>query len=440
MTSTVNPPTTGYRSPSPEVGIAERYTSREYAALEAERLWPRVWQMACHLDEIPEVGDYIEYEIGRDSILVVRADATTVKAYHNACLHRGMRLKCGAGNAQELRCRSHSWCWNLDGMLKEVVDPEDFDGGCTNPDRLNLPECRVEVWSGLVFVNMDSGAQSLADYLGVVPDRTAHFRLGEMRMTSKVTTVIACNWKLAHEAFVETYHAIGTHPQSLRYVDDTSLEYSQHGIHGMHRFGDGAMGRPSKRLDGDDLERGDVLLAAVTDLASFNFYSEDEVTAMRGLVDVVNGMPEESSLAEFFANMRRAEAANAGLDLSAYDDRDISLGPLWNVFPNITLPCNAGTVLVLRFRPNGSDPESSLWDKYTFKLLGDNEEAAEPENVFVENWQDYKHWGIILEQDLTNLPIWQLGVRSRGWQGPIWGRSDGNVANLHRALDSYLSG
>jgi hypothetical protein len=138
--------------------------------------------------------------------------------------------------------------------------------------------------------------------------------------------------------------------------------------------------------------------------------------------------------------MRRAEAANAGLDLSAYSDRDISLGPLWNVFPNITLPCNSGTVIVLRFRPNGADPESSLWDKYTFKLLGTNEEMPEVENVFVENWRDYANWGVILEQDLTNLPIWQQGVRSRGWQGPIWGRSDGNVANLHRALDSYLSG
>jgi phenylpropionate dioxygenase-like ring-hydroxylating dioxygenase large terminal subunit len=440
MTSTVNEAGTGYRSPSPEVGVAERYTSREYAALEADRLWPRVWQMACHVDEIPRAGDYLEYEIGRDSILVVRVDDTTVKAYHNVCLHRGMRLKLGAGHANELRCRSHSWCWNLDGSLKEVIDPQDFDAGCTNPARLNLPEVRVELWSGLVFVNMDRDAPPLLDYLGVVPERTAHFRLGEMRLVSKVTTVIGSNWKLAHEAFIETYHAIGTHPQSLQYLDDTSLEYEQAGIHGMHRFGDGAMGTPSKRLGEDALDRGDVLLAAVTDMASFNFYSEEEVAAMRGLVDVVNGLPEGESLSSFFANMRRAEAANAGLDLSAYSDRDISLGPLWNVFPNITLPCNAGTVIVLRFRPNGADPESSLWDKYTFKLLGTNEEMPEVENVFVENWRDYANWGVILEQDLTNLPIWQQGVRSRGWQGPIWGRSDGNVANLHRALDSYLSG
>jgi phenylpropionate dioxygenase-like ring-hydroxylating dioxygenase large terminal subunit len=439
MTSTVNETHTGYRSPTPEIGIAERYTSKEYAALEAERLWPRVWQMACHLQEIPEVGDYIEYEIGRDSILVVRTDTTTVKAFHNVCLHRGMRLKLGAGNAGELRCRSHSWCWNLDGTLKEVVDPQDFDGGCTKPERLGLPECRVEIWSGLVFINMDTDAPPLTDFLGVVPARTEAFRLSEMRMVSKVTTIVECNWKLAHEAFIETYHAIGTHPQILRYLDDTSLEYEQNGIHGMHRFGEGAMGRPSKRFAEGDFDRGEVLIAAVTDLASFNFYSEEEVEAMRGLVDVVNGLPEGTSLAGFFADMRRAEAANNGLDLSSYSDRDLSLGPLWNVFPNVTLPCNAGTVLVFRFRPNGSDPETSLWDKYTFKLLGEHEQPTEPENVFVADWRDYKNWGIIIEQDLTNLPIWQLGVRSRGWQGPIWGRSDGNVANLHRALDSYLS-
>ncbi|WP_412517272.1 aromatic ring-hydroxylating dioxygenase subunit alpha [Actinomadura madurae] len=432
--------TTGYyRSPSPEVGVAERYTSPEYLALEYERLWPYVWQIACHVDEIPNGGDYLEYEIGRESILIVRLADGRLKAFHNACQHRGMRLKTGRGNATELRCRSHAWCWNLDGSLKEVIDPQDFDPAAIDPDRIGLPEVQIDTWSGLVFVNMDAAAPPLQDFLGVVPDRVAHFRMGDMRLLSKVTTKIACNWKLAHEAFVETYHAIGTHPQALRYVDDTSLEYEQHGIHGMHRFGPQAMGSPSKRLDADDLDRGDILLAAVAELASANLYRDEEVEAMRALVPVVNALPEDASMTGFFANLRREEAKANGVDLSAYSDRDIALGPLWNLFPNITIPCNAGNILVFRWRPDGLNPESCYWDKYELKFVGQGQEVPEPNFVQVDDWRDYRHWGVVLEQDLTNLPIWQLGVRTRGFSGPIWGRPDGNVANMHRVLGEYLA-
>src|SRR5262245_10395250 len=74
-----------------------RYTSREFFDLEMERLWPRVWQIACREEEVPNSGDYFEYTIGDQSILVVRQDTDTIKAFFNACPHRGTRLACGTG-------------------------------------------------------------------------------------------------------------------------------------------------------------------------------------------------------------------------------------------------------------------------------------------------------------------------------------------------------
>ncbi len=70
----------------------DAFLSRDYAEAEKDKLWAKVWQMAGRLEEIPEVGDFITYEIGDDSIIVVRSAPDTIKAYHNVCAHRGRRL------------------------------------------------------------------------------------------------------------------------------------------------------------------------------------------------------------------------------------------------------------------------------------------------------------------------------------------------------------
>ena len=79
----------------------ERYLSREFLDLEYERLWSRVWQVACREEEIPDVGDYVEYTIGDESIIIVRSGPDTITALPNACLHRGTRLADGAGHVAD---------------------------------------------------------------------------------------------------------------------------------------------------------------------------------------------------------------------------------------------------------------------------------------------------------------------------------------------------
>src|SRR5688572_21896670 len=76
---------------------AGRYIDPAFVQLEYQRLWKKVWQVAARLDEIPNPGDYTVYEIGDQSVMLVRADADTVKAYRNACPHRGTSLAQGCG-------------------------------------------------------------------------------------------------------------------------------------------------------------------------------------------------------------------------------------------------------------------------------------------------------------------------------------------------------
>ena len=95
---------------------ASRYYSEEFFELEREHVWPHVWQMACRLEEIPDVGDWVEYRNLDKSVIVVRT-ASGIKAFHNACRHRGVQLASGHGNCSVngFVCPFHGWRWNMDG-------------------------------------------------------------------------------------------------------------------------------------------------------------------------------------------------------------------------------------------------------------------------------------------------------------------------------------
>jgi phenylpropionate dioxygenase-like ring-hydroxylating dioxygenase large terminal subunit len=83
-----------------------RYVDPEFQKLEYDKLWSRVWQVAIRADEIPEANDYTVYRIGDRSVLLVRVDQNTIKAYHNVCPHRGTALAdgCGAFNEGRIIC------------------------------------------------------------------------------------------------------------------------------------------------------------------------------------------------------------------------------------------------------------------------------------------------------------------------------------------------
>ena len=105
-----------------------RYTSAAFADLELERLWSRVWQVAAREEELAQPGDFVEYTIGDESVLVVRAGDGTIGAFHNSCRHRGTRLAAGAGAFADgcIQCPYHGWQYDLDGALVRVVDAEEF--------------------------------------------------------------------------------------------------------------------------------------------------------------------------------------------------------------------------------------------------------------------------------------------------------------------------
>ena len=200
----------------PDQVPAARYHDPEFFELECERLWPRVWQMACRLEEIPDAGDFVEYQNLGQSIIVLRQDDDTVKAFHNTCRHRGTRLVEDRGSCRDgIVCPFHGWCWNLDGSNRSVYAPALFDESKLDPERLKLLECRVELWGGCAFICMDDDAPSLRD--SIEPFASFHDARGVEKMRTEwwYSTVLPVNWKLAMEAFMESYHVAQTHPQII---------------------------------------------------------------------------------------------------------------------------------------------------------------------------------------------------------------------------------
>src|SRR5262245_25685051 len=152
-----------FRVTDPERIPAQRYFDEEFFNLERERLWPHVWQMACRLEQISEVGDWIEYQNLGKSVIVVRTE-DGVKAFHNACRHRGVPIAGGKGNghgnckSSGFVCPFHGWRFNMDGENTFVYGKQLFSERQLDPDDINLIPCRVETWGGCAFINFDDDA------------------------------------------------------------------------------------------------------------------------------------------------------------------------------------------------------------------------------------------------------------------------------------------
>ncbi|MGO8863710.1 MAG: aromatic ring-hydroxylating oxygenase subunit alpha [Acidimicrobiales bacterium] len=415
-----------------------RYTSREFFDLEMERLWPRVWQVACREEEIPDPGDFLEYTIGDQSILVVRSDPQTITAFFNACAHRGTRLASGRGNfaTSEIRCRYHAWRWRLDGQIVEIVDRHDFPPTLTDDD-VHLGQVQVGRWGGFVFVNMDPGCEPFESYLGAVPEIFASYRFEDLRFRSYRTILFECNWKTAVDSFNEGYHPQGLHPQMLTWYDDTRFVYTavgQHSLYGEEEYRREMGPSPRLGLDPEDVDEAE-LLADRIDAISGLFSRSD-----RGILDDLqkNGPPAGKTAVEVFNELRIRAIRDRGYELSGLTDDQILRNGTIHLFPNLLGPIVHGNATLYRSRPNGLDPDSTLLDYWALEWVPRGTAAPSVERKFYEDWAT-KDWGLINNQDFGTLVEITKGMKSRGYRGALLNPvQEANLIHHNQVIDQYL--
>ena len=411
-----------------------RYLSREWHDLEVERVWKRVWQVACRVEDIPDAGDTLIYEIADLSVIVVRVAPDEIKAYPNACLHRGALLRSTNGNTPELRCPFHGFCWHLDGSLKEV--PCSWDFPHVTPDEFALPEVQVAVWEGFVCINMDPGAPSLDEYFGGAMEQIAAIarpRLGERYKAAHVAKLVRCNWKVGIEAFVESFHSITTHPQALMWADDVNTQYDIYPgeRHWSRMVTPSAVPSPHLGPGVPEQEVADSLL--------------QDLIGIPEPIPVPEGSTARRVIADVFRTMAKNVLSYDATDLTDCQVLD-TIGFL--LFPNMIPFVGLLSSFNFRLRPYGNDPDMAIMEVMVLHPIpadGPCPPAAEVHWLDIdESWTKALELGNLapfMDQDTHNLGRVQKGLHAMTKPGLTLGRYQENrIRHFNTVLDEYLRG
>jgi phenylpropionate dioxygenase-like ring-hydroxylating dioxygenase large terminal subunit len=422
------PPTPMESAPRPELGTQpipkQRYTSREFALLEWERMWTRTWLLAGLERDIPEPGDYFTFELGRESILVIRQRSGAVAARYNVCKHRGNRLRePGLGHASSFTCLFHGWRYGIDGALKYAQDPETFPQGCPEQG-LSLTPVRCDTWGGFVFVNLAPDPEPLRGYLEPLPAHLDPYHFDEMRILDDWTVEVDCNWKTSVDAFNESYHIAGTHPDTLDVNDDTDVPLDCYERHSRMRL-KLAVASPRHPEHGKITRtiRESFLAAAGIDPSTFRGEADDVRPAIAKAV-------------------REVQGPALGADFSELRDEQLVDDFHYTVFPNVTLNIFGRSAWLFRHRPHPSSPDKMLFD-FLNLLRAPAMDIPRPDHQHIVLGDDFAHepvggGGQLMGQDFYNLPRIQNGMHSRGFSGLHLGEQELRIRHFHAVLDRYL--
>ena len=192
------------------------YVDPECHRMEAKALFARTWTCVGVGADIPEPGDVMPVEVAGTPLMAVRDRSGAVRAFHNVCSHRGVRLVTEPERHRaSLRCPYHSWTYGLDGSLIRTPHAGGWDtDSCPALDRseLGLVPVRLAVWNDLLFVDLSGTAPPFETLLAPLDERWSAYDFSGMRHAASWTLEVRANWKLAIENFLESYHLPWVHP------------------------------------------------------------------------------------------------------------------------------------------------------------------------------------------------------------------------------------
>ena len=341
--------------------------SREFLDLEMERLWTRVWQVACREEEIANAGDYFEYTIGDQSILVVRSDdlldqrASTTTACIAA---RGSRRAPATSRRPDPLPATTRWRYALDGRARRGRRPRRVRRACPTTSRLGA--VRAECWGGFVFVNADADAEPLLDFLDPLPKLLDPYHLDQMRFRSYQTTILPANWKVVVDAFNEGYHVQGAHAQMLPWTDD--VEHRLRAVRDARALRPAAERAP--RAAAEPATRPARRRVSTRARSSARWSPASAARSCgrsaRSSTSCARPTPPGELLAAYQKRRKELLAAR-GLDVSEFDAELMTSADDVYWFPNLVGPIYPGSAILFRVRPNGLDPDSAIKDTWVLE-------------------------------------------------------------------------
>jgi choline monooxygenase len=207
------------------------YFDERLAQLERESVFAANWQVAGHLDQVKEQGQFFTIDVNNEPLVVVLGDDGKLRAFYNVCRHHAAAVVPETqGCAKNFRCPYHGWTYGNDGSLKGMVE---FEGVC-NFDRADngLVPVRVDTWENFVFVNLDGRAAPLSEFLGKVPELVAPLKITEtLKYFDRRVYTLNCNWKV----YVDNYLDGGYHVPHAHKGLSSVVEYTKYTIENFER-------------------------------------------------------------------------------------------------------------------------------------------------------------------------------------------------------------
>ena len=413
----------------------EGYFSADYAELEWHKLWSRSWLIAGVTADLPRVGDYFLFRIRHESFIITHAP-DGIRGFYNVCPHRGARLLTEEhGHRKVFVCPFHSWSFSQSGDLRAITDAATFqpDVICHKP---GLKPVRVEVMAGLVFINMDDDAPPLSEEIGLPEGYLERYQIDQMRVVRHVRSEWGSNWKVGVEAFYESYHLHAVHPETRGVMADLDVQYDLY-LKGASRM-IVPLGQPSPR-------------------------HHDQETVNEGLQMMLQeaGVEPETfvgtaaDVRKAIQQAKRQRSDRLGLGYERFTDGQLSDSWATGIFPNVQIGCHPEAVFLMRFIPHDTDPQKFWYDTMTLMFPVEDPDYCPPAwmglpegtDVTGETRPDTECYlqhedpslGLVLSQDAAFLPSVQEGMRSKAFEGQLWGEQEQRLRHFHVELERRLN-
>ncbi|MEM7538386.1 MAG: aromatic ring-hydroxylating dioxygenase subunit alpha [Chloroflexota bacterium] len=211
--------TSKYEWPNRKLEEAYTLPSRyfyEPAIMEDEKwaIFYKSWRLVAHVSEVVQPRQFVTCEIFDQSILIVRGDDNTLRAFHNVCQHRGNKLVTDprGQSSRSFVCSYHAWSYGTDGSLLGAPRTERLEN--FNKADNCLKSVRVQEFAGFVFINLDEHAESMEDlFPGAAELILEHAPdMANLKFESQYDLVAPINWKVAMDNGIEAYHLMLSGP------------------------------------------------------------------------------------------------------------------------------------------------------------------------------------------------------------------------------------
>ena len=186
------------------------YVDNDIFELDIKSIFSKQWVFVGHSSRIPNFGDYFLFNIGNESIIIIRDEKNTIHAHYNVCRHRGSHICLeNEGNKKLLTCPYHAWSYNLDGSIKSArLMNEGF-----NKEDWNLHKCNLKIFEGLIFINLSENPNNFDEFISPTRKFIEFHGLAEAKIAHRELYPTEGNWKLTLDNFHECYHCQPSHPE-----------------------------------------------------------------------------------------------------------------------------------------------------------------------------------------------------------------------------------